>query len=137
MAKGILQEIVLDMFLKRAATIRTLETIRANSWRLYHAFQLGDAEALHRGIARSWRLNRQLDSGTSTPEIEKIIGICGKELSACKLLGAGGGGYMLLCAKTAGDGKLIRDRLDATPPNPRARFIDFSIASVGLQVTVS
>ncbi len=136
-AKGILQEIVEDMFLGRARTLRTLESIRKNAWRLYQGVQLGDGRALRRCIARSWRLNKQLDAGTSTDEIERIIAACGDDLAACKLLGAGGGGYMLLCAHGAEAGLRIRQRLEQEPPNARARFIDFSVAAHGLQVTVS
>lgn len=137
MAKGILQEIVRDMFLGNAATRRTLESIRANAEKTFHALQLGEPKGVKRAIARSWRLNKQLDRGTTTPEIERIIATCGPALVACKLLGAGGGGYILLCAKDAASGDLIRERLEKNPPNARARFIDFEIAEKGLQVTVS
>jgi len=137
MAKGILQEIVRNMFLGDAATHRTLESIRANAEKTFQALQLGDPKGVRRAIARSWRLNKQLDRGTTTPEIEKIISTCGDELAACKLLGAGGGGYMLLCAMDGLAGDRIRARLEASPPNPRARFIDFAVAEKGLQVTVS
>ena len=137
MAKGILQEIVRDMFLGDATTRRTLESIRANAEKTFQALQLGDSEGVRRAIARSWRLNKQLDRGTTTPEIEGIIATCGNDLAACKLLGAGGGGYMLLCAKDGLAGDRIRARLEASPPNRRARFIDFAVAEKGLQVTVS
>jgi galactokinase/mevalonate kinase-like predicted kinase len=137
MAKGILQEIVRDMFLGRADTLRTLESIRANARRLYHELHGGDPRAVQRSIARSWELNKQLDPGTTTPEIERIIALCGADLAACKLLGAGGGGYMLICAQDAEAGRRIREKLETNPTNPRARFIDFAISTTGLQVTVS
>jgi galactokinase/mevalonate kinase-like predicted kinase len=137
LAKGILQEIVRDMFLGQTSTLHTLEAIRGNAHRLYQDLQRGDTSGLQRCIARSWRLNKQLDPGTTTPEIEKIIKASGDDLAACKLLGAGGGGYMLMCAKDAAAGQRIRERLETTPPNSRARFIDFSVSPVGLQVSVS
>ncbi|HTQ30823.1 MAG TPA: L-fucokinase [Opitutaceae bacterium] len=137
LAKGILKEIVRDMFLNRCETRRTLESIRANAWQLYHAIEQHDPEAVSLAVARSWRLNRRLDAGTTTPEIEKIIAACGPDLAAGKLLGAGGGGYMLMCARDADAGQRIRARLEARPPNRRARFIDFSVADSALRVTVS
>jgi len=136
-AKRILREIVRDMFLGRAATVRTLESIRANALALYHALQLGDEAALRRCIARSWRLNRALDPGTTSPEIDALIACCGDDLAACKLVGAGGGGFMVLCAKDPAAGQRLRARLEAEPPNPRARFVHFSVADRSLQVTVS
>ncbi|MSU51775.1 MAG: hypothetical protein EXS41_00010 [Opitutaceae bacterium] len=137
LAKGILKEIVHDMFLGRAVTLRTLGLIRANAIELHHALQGGAPAALHRCIARSWNLNKRLDRGTTTPEIEKIIARCGPDMAACKLLGAGGGGYILLCARDAVAGQQIRASLEANPPNSRARFIDFQVANHALEVTVS
>lgn len=137
LAKSILREIVQDMFLRKTATLRTLHFIRANAHFLYQAMQEGAPDALHRCIARSWALNQELDSGTSTPAIARILATCGENRVASKLLGAGGGGYMLICAKDPQAGDRIRKALEERPPNPRARFIDFEVAEQGLEVTVS
>ncbi len=56
--------------------------------------------------------------------------------AALKLLGAGGGGYLLALAPTAADAAAIRADLTREPPNPRARFVTPSL-SAGLQVTRS
>ena len=137
LAKGILKEIVHDMFLARSSTIRTLGFIRANAHHLHRALQESDQAALHRCIARSWDLNRRLDAGTTTPQINRIIRMAGNDLAACKLLGAGGGGYMLLCANSPEGGRRIRARLEEHPLNTRARFIDFRVSSRAVEVTVS
>lgn len=137
LAKGILKEIVHDMFLGRSSTLRTLGLIRANAHHLHRALQEGDQAGLRRCIARSWRLNKRLDPGTSTPEIERILALAGPDLEASKLLGAGGGGYMLMCASTPEAGLRIRRRLERSAPNPRARFIDFEVADRAVEVTVS
>jgi galactokinase/mevalonate kinase-like predicted kinase len=137
LAKRILREIVHDMFLARSSTLRTLGLIRANAQHLHHALQESDQASLHRCIARSWDLNRRLDPGTTTPPIERIIRLAGEDLAACKLLGAGGGGYMLLCAKSPEAGRRIRRRLEEHPLNARARFVDFRVSSRAVEVTVS
>lgn len=136
-AKGILQEIVQDMFLNNAQTLHILERIRANAWRAHTALQMASTEELHRVIARSWRLNQQLDPGTRTAETDQIFKTCGDLLTAGKLLGAGGGGFMLLCASNASAAREIRVRLEMNPPNPRARFVDLTVSKAGLEVTVS
>lgn len=137
LAKGILKEIVDDMFLARFDTLQTLALIRANAQALFKAVQQSDPTAVHRCIGRSWDLNKRLDPGTTTSEIDLILERCGTDLAAAKLLGAGGGGYMLLCAPDADAGRRIRERLERQPPNSRARFIDFEIADSALEVTVS
>jgi galactokinase/mevalonate kinase-like predicted kinase len=137
LAKGILKEIVHDMFLGRFDTLQTLGLIRSNAQALFNAVQQSDPATLHRCIARSWELNKRLDRGTTTPDIERLLALCGPDLSAAKLLGAGGGGYVLLCASDPDAGDRIRAKLEASPPNSRARFIDFKVADSGLEVTVS
>jgi fucokinase len=54
-----------------------------------------------------------------------------------KLLGAGGGGFMLMICKSTQDARSAREMLEAEPPNERARFFDFDISNEGLTVTVS
>lgn len=137
LAKNILAEIVTDMFLGAQETQVILDFIRRNALCAFDAIQTGDEQAVNRAIARSWRLNRMLDAGTSTPEIEAILAQCGQNLAGAKLLGAGGGGYMLLCAQDEESGRRIRQELETNPPNPRARFVDFMVADRGLEVTVS
>ncbi|MDO8540257.1 MAG: L-fucokinase [Opitutaceae bacterium] len=137
LAKGILKEIVHDMFLGRFETLQTLNLIRQNALELFGAIQQDDAVGFCRCIARSWDLNKRLDPGTSTPAVERLLLQCGDDLAAAKLLGAGGGGYMLLCARDAASGRRIRERLENRPPNRRARFIGFELADRGLEVTVS
>ena len=58
-------------------------------------------------------------------------------LGAVKLLGAGGGGYLLLFGKDEAAAAKIRQVLAQHPPNARARFVDFSLSTAGLQLTRS
>jgi mevalonate kinase len=57
--------------------------------------------------------------------------------AACKLLGAGGGGYMLILAKDIDAAQRIRQTLAAEPPNPRARFVNIGLSNTGFQITRS
>ena len=58
-------------------------------------------------------------------------------LGAAKLLGAGGGGYLLLCGKDQTSAAKIKQLLASDPPNARARLVDFSLSQTGLQLTQS
>jgi hypothetical protein len=44
---------------------------------------------------------------------------------------------MILCARDAEAGRRLRGRLEADPPNARARFIDVAVSEAALEVTVS
>jgi len=136
-AKGILKEIVHDMFLGKSATLRVLKLIRLNTRHLQRALTHNNKFEFDRCIARSWELNKRLDPGTTTQEVEKIISTAGPDLSACKLLGAGGGGYMLLCASTPSAATRIKQRLEKNPPNRKARFVEFRLLDNAVDVSVS
>ena len=137
LAKNILHEIVRGIFLNSPSHLRTIQEIGANATRASDALQRCDYPELTRVIDRSWRLNQQLDSGTNTPEVQAILGAVKPGLAAAKLLGAGGGGYLLLFAHDEDAARQIRHTLTVHPPNARARFVDFSVSQTGLQVTRS
>jgi galactokinase/mevalonate kinase-like predicted kinase len=136
-AHDILGQIVKGFFRNEAARIRIVEDIAANAGFVADALQRNDLQGLCEGIRRSWVLNRQLDPGTNPPAVQEIIQTIGDDACALKLAGAGGGGFMLILAHDDASGERIRARLASAPPNPRARFVDLSISTTGLQVTRS
>lgn len=89
------------------------------------------------GVRRSWELNQALDSGTNPPSIQAILAPIDDLLLGAKLLGAGGGGFLFMVAKDLEAARRVRAILRDAPPSPRARFYDFRVSSVGLEVTRS
>lgn len=88
-------------------------------------------------IKTSWELNKKLDSGVSTPEIDSLIKSIDDYALGYKLAGAGGGGYMLICAKDIEAAGRIKKELTQNAMNERARFVDLSLNLKGLQITRS
>ncbi|MDD8051236.1 MAG: bifunctional fucokinase/fucose-1-phosphate guanylyltransferase [Verrucomicrobiota bacterium] len=136
-AKNILQEIVRGMFLNSSQRLGVLEEIGLNALFTARAVQENKWEALAEAIRRSWRLNQALDSGTNPPEIQSIINLISPDVDALKLLGAGGGGYMLILAKDPKAGARIRHRLQQNRPNSRSRFITIALNSDGMRLARS
>lgn len=136
-AHNILREIVRHLFLNDGATLDCLETIGRNAVAAYDAIQRQDFEALAATVRRSWSLNQQLDAGTLTPAIQDILAAIAPHRLAAKLLGAGGGGYLLLLARNTEAARHMRRILTERPPNPRARFVDFCLSATGLEITRS
>jgi galactokinase/mevalonate kinase-like predicted kinase len=99
--------------------------------------QCCDYEGLVNSVRNSWLLNQALDAGTNPPEVQAIFETVEPWLAACKLLGAGGGGFMLMFAKDSEAASRIRQELAAHPPNARARFVDFELSENGLELTRS
>lgn len=136
-AKTILGEIVTGMFLNEGPRLAIVDDIKAHALAASDALQRGDLGEIGRVIDRSWRLNKALDSGTSSPEIEALIALVADFTLGVKLLGAGGGGYLLLCAKDDEAARRIREILGSRKPNPRARFVTMDLSSEGFRVTRS
>jgi galactokinase/mevalonate kinase-like predicted kinase len=136
-AKNILDEIVRGMFLNEAKRISVVDAIKNHSYAMAEAIQRSDYNEVGKLMRRSWRLNCQLDPGTTTPEIESITQKIDHLALGYKLLGAGGGGYMLICAKDGESAITIRSILNQNPPNDRARFVEMKVSGSGLQISRS
>ncbi len=136
-AKNILGEIVRGMFLNEGERLRILDEIKQHAYDTADFIQKCDYENTTKMIGRSWLLNNKLDSGTNTPEVQRIIDTIADYTNGLKLLGAGGGGYMLISAKDAEAVKLIQTSLNNNAPNNRARFVKMSISKTGFQVSRS
>jgi len=137
LAKNILSEIVRGIFLNSPSHLGLIEEIGANAKVASAAIQQCDYDRLCKAIQNSWRLNQRLDAGTNPSEVAAILDAVKDYVAAAKLLGAGGGGYLLMFAKDAEAASRIRQQLATNPPNPRARFVNFSLSDTGLQVTRS
>lgn len=137
LARNILSEIVQGIFLNSRKTIATIEDIAYNADFTADAIQRNDPEILREAIRRSWELNCTLDSGTCPPEVKAITSQIEPFDPTFKLLGAGGGGYMMILAPDVGAAAAITETLSVNPPNPRARFVSMAISQTGMQITRS
>ncbi len=137
LAKNILSEIVRGIFLNSPTHLRTIADIGANADLAAGALQKCDYDLLLEAIRNSWSLNQQLDSGTNPSEVQQILDRVSDYLGATKLLGAGGGGYLLMFGKDEAAAVRIKQTLTQNPPNPRARFVDFTLSDTGMQLTRS
>ena len=136
-ARDILGEIVRGIFLNSRERLSTVDAIAAAAEQCHDAIQRNDFEAFVESVRLSWKLNQRLDKGTNPECVRKILKTVEDELSAAKLLGAGGGGYLFMIAKNADAALRVRERLEKTPPNEGARFVEFAMSETGLQVTRS
>lgn len=137
LAKNILQEIVRGMFLNSPSHLRILGEIGANAERCFNGIQRRDRAELIASVRTSWELNQALDAGTKTPEVAAILDRIEPWTAACKLLGAGGGGFVLIFAKDEVAAGRIKHELTSNPPNARARFVEMTLSESGLELTRS
>lgn len=136
-AKNILSDIVRNMFLNKGETLDIDTEIKNHAYTMADAIQFTDYEKTARYIKTSWNLNKKLDNGVTTPELEYLISKIDDYSLGYKLAGAGGGGYMLICAKDIDASAKIKKELEEKPINNCARFVNLSLNKKGLQITRS
>lgn len=138
MAKGILGEIVRDVFLNRGATLQLLREMGGpTTAAMYDAMTTGNYKGYARLVQRTWEQKKRLDDGVCNPAVQSIVDVVEPYVWGVTLPGAGGGGYMYMCAKDEACARRIRELLTANPPNGNARFVEMSVSASGLQISRS
>jgi fucokinase len=136
LAKNILADVVGNYLDRDRLSLETLRQIHESPPALAEAMARKSIEHFGRMIDVGWRLKKTLDPESTTPVIEKILDRVNKHIFGATLLGAGGGGFLLLVCRSEGAARVVRKILAERPPNGRARFFDFEINREGLVVTV-
>jgi D-glycero-alpha-D-manno-heptose-7-phosphate kinase len=106
---GILRRQVDGVLGGSARSLESLEAMKALATSMRDALLRGDLADFADGLHEGWRQKRRLASGIATPRLDELYAV-GRRAGAAggKVLGAGGGGYLLF----------------ATPPGARARVAD-------------
>ena len=136
-ARDILGEIVKGMFLNSSGHLEIFSEMKAHAKETFDTIMRNDYAGVAAMVAHSWELNQRLDEGTNPPVIQEIIARVDDYLLGCKLLGAGGGGYLMMFAKSTEAALKVKQKLTGEPPNSRARFVDFKVSQTGFQVSRS
>lgn len=137
-AKNILVEIVNRVIDQDIQTLDILREIKTHSYAVEHAIKKGDITTYGSLLKEAWELNKRLDSGVSTPEIEHLISAIDDWALGYKLPGAGGGGYLYIVAKDLKAVNLIKKTLENDfIKKKNARLSEMSLSLKGLQVTSS
>ena len=136
LAKNILHEVVGRYLDRDRAALETLRRLHAFPPLMAEAMARHDMRRFGELIDYAWRLNVELDPHHTNAEIEAIRTRVARRVWGAKLLGAGGGGFLLLVGRSVDDAAALRRELEADPPNAKARFFDYDINRSGLVVTV-
>jgi len=135
LAKNILGQVVGRHLDRDRTAMATLSELRALAPQVSAAMARRDLPAFGCLIDEVWQLNKRLDPGSTNEEIESLLDRVRPHIYGAKLLGAGGGGFLLLVCKSPEAAREVREELEANPPNDRARFFQFDVNQEGLQVT--
>lgn len=136
LAKNILQNVVGRYLDRDREAMSVLSQLGSLATCMAEAASRKDLPQFGRLIDTAWQLNQKLDPHSTTEEIDRLLGRIGPHIHGAKLLGAGGGGFLLLVCRSSGDALEIRQQLETAPPNPRARFFEFESSAKGLEISV-
>jgi fucokinase len=136
MAKNLLRQVVGRYLKKEAEALATLDELGSLARAMKEDLDKRRLAAFGEKIRRAWALNKTLDAGQTTTEIEAVLTRIDDYMIGAKLLGAGGGGFLFIVAKDKAAAVRIRRELTENPPNDRARFFRFDVDAGGMRTSV-
>ncbi|MCC6949813.1 MAG: hypothetical protein IT433_00045 [Phycisphaerales bacterium] len=136
LARDILRSVVGRFVDEDPAALRLLVEIKAEARRLSTALRRDEPELAVACLTRALELKCLLDPGTTTANIRALLGEVRPLLSGWCTPGAGGGGYVLLIARSRADRETL-ERLLARREGPAGAGVTaWSIDHRGLRVSV-
>ena len=136
MAKNILENVVWNWLTHEPAAIEAVRRLHANAERMRAALSAGAVGDAIAEIDAYREAKTMIDPGSCAPWMSELAHGWRRELSAWSFAGAGGGGFMLLVAKSPRAAERMRASIAARPRHPRARAFDFEVDPVGLRCAV-
>ena len=137
LAKNILAEVVAQVNGSSKAYLFTLRHMAQLALDAKSAIECRDLDGVADVIALSWEANKRVHPSTTNDDVEDVLHATRPFFRGAKLLGAGGGGYALFLSPGPREAEAVRDVLRTRFENHRARLVDFSLSSCGLEVSVS
>jgi galactokinase/mevalonate kinase-like predicted kinase len=137
LAKNILADVVDQVNGGSKAYLFTLQHMAQLALDAKDAIERRDRGTMARILALSWEANKRVHPSTTNPEVEEIFSAAREHCDGAKLLGAGGGGYALFASRDRRRAEALRDLLRREFEDSRARLVDFSLSTCGLEVSAS
>jgi len=131
-AKDLLANIVGRYLAREVATVQVLHSIKTLAGEMAYAMNEGAWDYLGQLLDSHWQLNQVLDEHTTNAPITAMLSAARPYLAGAKLAGAGGGGFLLLLAKSPEDAQRMREVLRALPDPGEPH--EWTIADEGLRI---
>ena len=129
-AKDLLGQVVGRYLAREVKAVQVLHSIKTLAVEMAYAMKESDWDYLGSLLGRHWQLNQILDPHTTNAPINALLERLRPYVSGAKLAGAGGGGFLMLLAKTPDDAQDLRRFLESLP-GPGALY-DWAVAPLGL-----
>ncbi|MGB7762600.1 MAG: L-fucokinase [Bryobacteraceae bacterium] len=129
-AKDLLGQVVGRYLAREVKTVQVLHSIKTLAMEMAYAMKESDWDYLGSLLDRHWQLNQILDPHTTNAPINALLERVRPYVSGAKLAGAGGGGFLMLLARTPDHAADLRRLLESLP-GPGALY-EWAVAPLGL-----
>ena len=133
LARNLLQTVMRRYLSREARFMRANRAIQDIAVQMRDALLAGDVDEFGWLMWMHWELLKIIVPESTTTWIERLLDEAEPYIVGAKMLGAGGGGFMVLVAKEGHAGPL-RQRLGAVSAGTAARVYDFRLSDEGLNV---
>ncbi len=132
-AKDLLRQVVGRYLAREVHAVQVLHSIKTLASEMAYSLREGEWDYLGRLIDRHWQLNQVLDPHTTNAPINAMLQEIRPLLAGAKLAGAGGGGFLMLLAKSEEAAMELRHRLASPSPILPGVLYEFEITNEGLR----
>jgi fucokinase len=133
-ARDLVQQVVGRYLARESTCIQILHRIKSLAVEMKFALQDGDWDNLGRLFDQHWQLNQILDPNTTNTQINQVMEQVRPMIRGAKLAGAGGGGFLILLARSPEASEELRSSLNEDFAGMRGAVFDCKIATEGLRV---
>jgi len=132
-AKDLLGQVVGRYLAREVKAVQVLHSIKTLAVEMAYAMKESDWDYFGSLLDRHWQLNQILDPHTTNAPINALLESVRPYVSGAKLAGAGGGGFLMLLAKSPDHAQDLRRLLESLP-GPGALY-EWAVAPLGLHAS--
>src|SRR5207249_4928484 len=99
LAKNILKQVVRRYLARDPEVLAIIDELKSGALQVSEAIKTRDLVGFGRGVRNYWELKKRIDAGATTPAVEALVARVGGDCLGYTLLGAGGGGFLLMVAR--------------------------------------
>jgi fucokinase len=132
-ARGLLRQVVGRYLARETACVQVLHSIKTLAMEMAYALEEGEWDHLGCLLDRHWALNQILDPNTTNTPINALLEAVRPYIRGAKLAGAGGGGFLLLLARSPDAARDLRRFLGEEYSSTPSSVYNCRVATSGLR----